>query len=80
MKVKELLHRLNQLDPELEVICYSEDSDLLSPKHLFRLLDVTGVSVIDGEKQRGDDGVPSFKLGKSSVSKKHAAIEVASDF
>lgn len=80
MKVKDLLHKLNKLDPELDVICYSEDSDLLPPKYLLRLLDITGVSVIDCEKMRGDDGIPTFKLGKSSASSKHAAIEVTSDF
>jgi hypothetical protein len=80
MKVKELLKQLNQLDSELEVLCYIEDSDLLASKHGFRLLDINGVSIIEGEKTRGDDQIPSLKLGKTSLSQKHAVIEVTSDF
>ena len=80
MKVKDLVKQLNKLDPELEVLCYSEDNDLLASKHGFRLLDINGVSIIEGEKRRGDDQIPSLKLGKTSLSQKHVVIEVTSDF
>lgn len=80
MKVKELIEQLKQIDPGLEVLCYSEDSNLLSPKHIFRLLDIVAVSTTDGEAARGNDQIPSLKLGKSSLSQKYAVIEVTSDF
>jgi len=80
MKVKELVEKLNQLDPELEVLCYSEDSNLLAFEHLFRLLDIHGVSIVEGEKRRGDDQIPSLKIGHTQHSQKHAVIEVTPDF
>lgn len=80
MKVKELIKQLNQFDPEIEVLCYSEDKILIAPNHLFRLLDIDGVDIVEGEKRRGDDQIPSLKLGKTSLSQKHAVIEVTSDF
>jgi hypothetical protein len=80
MKVKELIKQLNQIDPDLEVLCYSEDSNLLASKHGFRLLDIDNVSIIEGKKRRGDDQIPSLKLGKTPYSQKHAVIEVTSDF
>ncbi len=80
MKVKELLEQLKQLDCGLEVLCYSEDSDLLTSKHAVRLLDITAVSTTEGEVIRGDDQIPFIKLGKTSLSQEYAVIEVTSDF
>lgn len=80
MKVKDLVQKLNKMDSELDVFCYSEAEDLLPAGHRFCLLEIEGISVIEGEKCRGDDGVPSLKLGKSQYSKKHAVINVTSDF
>lgn len=80
MKVKELLIQLSQLNPELEVICYSEDSELLPSKHGFRLLDIDTIDSIDAERVRGDDQVLSLKIGKSPTSEKFAIIQVTSDF
>ena len=56
---------IKRLDPELDVLCCSEDENLLAQEHLFRLLDVSGVSTVEGEKTRGEDGVPSMKIGKT---------------
>jgi hypothetical protein len=80
MKVRELLAQLNQMDPELEVLCYSEDSAILPPQHGFRLFDIEATSIVEGEKTRGDDQIPSLKLGKGPQSQKHAIIEITSDF
>ncbi len=73
MKVEELVAQLNGFDPKLEILCYSEDSG-------FRLLDIQGVSIVEGEKTRGDDQLPSLKLGKTDFSQKHVDIEVTSEF
>lgn len=80
MKVKELVEQLKRLDPELDVLCCSEDENLLAQEHLFRLLDISGVSTVEGEKTRGDDGVPSMKIGKTPYSQLHAVIDVTLDF
>ncbi len=80
MKVKDLMDKLRRLDPELDVLCFSEDEALLPPNHMFRLLDIEHVSTIDVEKSRGTDGIPSFKIGRSDKSTPHAIIEVVADF
>jgi hypothetical protein len=79
MKVRELIAQLQKLDQQLEVLCYTEDDALLAPKHGFRLLDIVEISVVEGEKLRGDDQIPSLKLGKGPHSQTHAIIEVTSD-
>lgn len=40
MKVRELQEKLSELDPELEVVCYSEDKKLLVEGRGFILLDI----------------------------------------
>lgn len=80
MKVKELIDALRKHDPNLEVLCFSEDEQLVLPKHLFRILDIEGVDVIDGEKQRDENGVPTLKIGKSDSAAKHVVLSVIADF
>ncbi len=80
MKVKELQEKLSKLDPELEVICYSEDESLLPPNEAFRLLDILAVSTTNAEKDRLDDGTPYLKLGKGTDSSVIAILEVTTDF
>lgn len=80
MKVRELIEKLQELDGNLDVICSTEDENLLAKNHLFRLLEITSVNIVEGEKQRSDDGLASLKLGNSSISQKHVIIEVTGDF
>ena len=80
MKVRELIAKLSKLDQEFDVLCYTEDRDLLANKHGFRLLDIDSVEVSEGERRRGDDQVPTLKLGKSPHSEKFVFINVVSDF
>ncbi len=74
MKVRELAERLNALDPELEVLCYSEDNVQV------RLLEIINIGSIEGEIIRRDDQVPAIRFGRSPRSKEHAGIELTSDF
>ena len=80
MKVKELIQRLSQFDGELDVLCYTEEGDILPADHLFRLLEINGVSVAEGEKCRGDDQVPSLKFGQSPHGHGYVLIDITSDF
>lgn len=80
MKVRELIEKLQKLDGNLDVICSTEDENFLAKNHLFRLLEITSVDIVEGEKQRSNDGLASLKLGDSSLSQKHAIIEVTGDF
>lgn len=80
MKVGELITELNKHDPELEVICYSEDERLLQGTHLFRLIEIDDIDIIEGEKRRGDDGVPTLKIGTEDYTQKHVIINLLTDF
>ncbi len=80
MKVKDLMEQLKGFDQELEVLCSSEDDDLVASQHIFRLLNIQSVGIVEGEKTRGDDQIPSLKIGKTEFSQKHVVIEVTSDF
>jgi len=80
MKIRELIDKLKLLDPDLEVVGYTEDQDLLASGHLFRLFDIETVIVSEAEKTRADDGVPTYKLGKTGHSKPHAVLEMTGSF
>jgi len=80
MLVRQVQQQLSQLDPELELLCYAEDEAQQGDGHFFRLLDIEAVSTTEGEMVRGDDRIPSLRLGKSDVSKVFAILEVTSDF
>jgi hypothetical protein len=43
MKVHELQEQLGRLNPELDVLCYTEDPSLVAKGHGLRLLDITEV-------------------------------------
>lgn len=80
MKVKDLIGAFSHLDPELDVIFYSEDEALRATGHALRLMEVDTVSVTEAERAPDESGVPSLKLGKSALSESVAMIEDLSDF
>jgi len=49
MKVRELQERLTKVDPELEVLCYSEDARLLVEDRGFILFDISAVDTAQAE-------------------------------
>jgi len=80
MKVRELQERLSKLDPELDVLCYSEDEKLLVEGRGFILLDILAVSTTEAERLRLDDGTPYLKFKKGPASETIATLEITSDF
>jgi len=80
MKVKELISELSKHDPELDVICYTEDEQFLQKNHLLRLIEIDSINVVAGEKRRADDGIPTLKLGSEGYSEKHVMINLLTDF
>jgi hypothetical protein len=80
MKVRELREELRRLDPELEVVCCSDDKKLLAEGRGFVLLDVAAVTPTEAEVFRLDDGTPYLKFGKSPTSSAIAILEVTADF
>lgn len=80
MKVRELQEKLSKLDPEMEVVCYSEDEKLLVEDRGFILFDVFAVNTAEAERLRLDDGTPYLKFGKTSSATTIATLEVTADF
>lgn len=82
MKVRELQEHLSKLDPELEVVCYSEDERLLVEKRGFILFDILAVSKTEAERLRLDDGdgTPYLKFNQGLASISMAILEITSDF
>jgi hypothetical protein len=80
MKVRELQEQLSKLDPELDVMCYSEDERLLVEGRSFILFDVLAVSTIETERLRLDDGTLYLKFDSGSASVTIATLEMTSDF
>ena len=80
MKVRELMAKLKKQDPNLEILCYSEDNDHLPPNLGFRLFHVENVTNVEGEMVRVEDQIPYLKIGSSMKSQKLAIVEITSDF
>jgi hypothetical protein len=79
MKVKDLLKKLSKVDPNSDVICYSEDESLLLDGHIFRVLELESVDSVVAEKCR-TDGVGTLKIGKSDASKNLVTLNITTDF
>ena len=80
MKVRELQEQLSKLDPEMEVVCYSEDERLLVKKRGFILFDILAVSTANAERLRLEDGTPYLKFEKGPDSAAITTLEVTADF
>ncbi len=80
MTVRELQQRLSELDPELGVVCYSEDAELLQQGRAFVLFNVESVETTEAERLRLDDQTPYLKLGKGPLSTRLASLLVTTDF
>ncbi len=80
MKVRELQKHLSKFDPELDVVCYSEDERLLVEGRGFILFDVSDVSTAEAEWLRLDDGTPYLKFHKGPTSTAIGILEITSDF
>lgn len=80
MKVKELQERLRKLDPEFELVCYSEDEHLLAERRRFVIFDVLAVEKAEAERVRLDDGTPYLKFGKGPAAETVAYLQITTDF
>lgn len=52
MEIRELQEKLSKLDPELDVVCYSQDEGLLAERRGFILFDIFAVSTAEAERFR----------------------------
>ncbi|MGE5594323.1 MAG: hypothetical protein ACM3X3_11690 [Betaproteobacteria bacterium] len=80
MTVEELIKQLKQLDPKLQVVCYSEDAEIQAPGHSFRLFAIEGVEVQEIKTLRAPDGTPTAVFGKAPGSRPVVILEITCDF
>lgn len=80
MKVKELIQKLQSLNPETYLVCYSEDEGLKTTEGPVSLFEITDISETEADKSRLESGKPWLKFGKSDTSSKVAIIELTTDF
>ncbi|WP_369926586.1 hypothetical protein [Xanthomonas sp. NCPPB 2632] len=81
MKVKELIAHLNQFDPNLEVLCATEDEGLVGANELVRFLDIQEtISVVEGKTGRDDSGSFTFSFENGPGTRKILVIDVTSVF
>lgn len=81
MKVKELIAHLNKFDPNLEVLCATEDEGLVGANELVRFLDIQKtISVVEGTTGRDDSGSFTFSFGSGSGARRIVVVDVTSVF
>lgn len=80
MKVKELIEKLNKFDQESQVLCYTEDDQVLDEGHLFKLFDIDNIDISEGETERDEDRRPTIRWGKTSHSRKFTTLHITGIF
>lgn len=82
MKIRELQEKLAKLDPELEVVCYAEDQELVVRDRGFMLLDITDVGTTSARQIRldDDDETPYLEFGEDGAAQIIATLEVTMHF
>jgi hypothetical protein len=81
MKIRELIEQLREFDPEQSIACYSEDEGLQYKDGPIQIFEVQGVSEVEAEPGRLNDGTgkPWLKFGKSEKSSKFVLIDITAD-
>jgi len=80
MKVRELKEKISKLNPEMDIVFYSEDEKLPDKDYGLIFFDLLAVETTEAERIRLNDGTPYLKFGKSSSSTTIATLEVTSNF
>lgn len=77
--VRDLQERLSELDPDLEVVFYSEDDDLSAYGRKVSVFGVVDITVDDAEIIELESGVPWPKFERGPASSKYVFVEITSD-
>jgi hypothetical protein len=80
VKVKDLQKILANIDPELDVICYTEDDELVEKSQGFRLMEIENISVHHATRKRDDNHNPILIFENNSYSQKVAIANVTCNF
>jgi len=80
MKVRDLISKLNQFEPDLDVVCHSDDESVLAKSGGSPLFEMNDINLVEGTMTRGPDGIPAIKFGKAPGSRKLVFVDITSDF
>lgn len=80
VKVRELIASLNNLDQDLDVICYADDLNVLSSGAESAFFHVDRVESASGKMFRDDHGRARLKFGQSEFASTIALVTVLADF
>lgn len=80
MKVKDLIAELSKLDPELLVVGFSEDSDVLEPCQAVRLFELRSVEACNVEFERDEARKPRIRFSVSGEGRPMALLELTTTF
>lgn len=80
MKVKELIKRLESLDPDLDIYGYTEDELFTKQRKPFYIFEIDSVDVKIAETSRDGNRAPVITFGESENSRKLAFISITIDF
>lgn len=78
MRIGDLVAELSKLDPNMEVICSTDDPVIVGGREWYAF-DPQDVSVVDAIAQRDDEGVVHFRYEKGELSRRIAVINLAPD-
>lgn len=82
LKVKDLIAKLNELDPNLEIFGYTEDQNLAAVDRPYHVFSIENVDVTTIESERDSQHRPVFNFceaGKSG-SRAVAFVNISTDF
>ena len=80
MQVKDLIEKLEALDPELDIYCYTEDEELLKNGSGIRVMFIENLSVVQAKTYRDGQHDPTISFEGGSGSKKLALAHVTCNF
>lgn len=80
MRVKDLIEKLENLEPDLEIYGYTEDESLARQNKPFHIFGIDSVDVQVAETFRDENRAPAITFGESENSRKLVFINVTSDF
>ncbi|MBI1453618.1 hypothetical protein IL972_17115 [Acinetobacter sp. FL51] len=83
MKVKDLIKKLEEFDPELDVLIANEEDEIVGLNNLVRFFDMTDISSVHAETQRNDmEGNVEFTFVgmPTKHSREFVFIDVVSQF
>ena len=81
MRVKDLISKLQDFDPDESIACYCEDEGLKTEEGPVQIFEISQVTKNEAEPIRldEDNGRPWLKFGKSEKSSNFVLLEITSD-